>query len=201
MSTPLKFIYYLLERITDINNKILFLKKIFDDQNNISEQILNEINILKSENIKIQNDFEISENKNNLLIDELEILKNDYIKFKNDIIQCSSIDAIYSQDNPMKPKVFYDKRNCMNYLDKRLADFLDVDESSKMCITEVMKLIYKYIEDNNLRNKMDIKIISADLPLKKLLKIEGKTTILTYANIQYYIQPLLKPILNKTLTI
>lgn len=199
MSIPLKFIYYLLERITNISNQI---KTISDNQNNNSEKILNEIIILKNNMDFLKSQNEILKNEKSLYIDGLEILKNDYIKFKNDIIESSNSDNIILQDKNIQPRIYYDKYNCTNYLDKRLADFLKVDLSTKLCHQEIMKRIYKYISDNNLRNVVDIKIISPDLALKKLLKIENKEVILTYANIQYYIQPMLKPIIiNKSLNV
>ena len=68
---------------------------------------------------------------------------------------------------------------------KELCDFLNKDKATEMARTEVTQYIIKYIQENNLQNPNNKKIINPDDKLKKLLEIK-ETDELNYFNIQKY---------------
>ena len=70
-------------------------------------------------------------------------------------------------------------------------------EGSEVARTDVTKALIHYIEENKLQNTTNKKIINPDEKLKNLLGIEDPNTVLTYFNIQQYMnkhfsQPLKK---------
>tara|TARA_B110001450_G_scaffold257029_1_gene290432 strand:+ start:1855 stop:2364 length:510 start_codon:yes stop_codon:yes gene_type:complete len=68
---------------------------------------------------------------------------------------------------------------------EELCEFLNKDKATEMARTEVTQFIIKYIQDNNLQNPDNKKIINPDNKLKKLLEIK-ETDELNYFNIQKY---------------
>jgi len=68
-----------------------------------------------------------------------------------------------------------------------LCKFMNREEGSEIARTDVTKALISYIENNNLKNSENKKIIIPDEKLKNLLGIEDKKDItLTYFNIQKY---------------
>lgn len=68
-----------------------------------------------------------------------------------------------------------------------LAVFFSKDKGSRMARTEVSKLIHQYVQQHNLQNKENRRIIHPDAKLKKLL--DSKDDELTYFNLQRYLKP------------
>ena len=71
-------------------------------------------------------------------------------------------------------------------LSKELCDFLGKPEDIEMMRTDITKEIYKYIQDNNLQDSENKKLINPDDNLIKLLNLEEKQE-LTYFNIQTFL--------------
>ena len=68
-----------------------------------------------------------------------------------------------------------------------LAVFFGKEKGSRMARTEVSKLIHQYVQQHNLQNKENRRIIHPDAKLKKLL--DSKDDQLTYFNLQRYLKP------------
>lgn len=73
-------------------------------------------------------------------------------------------------------------------ISNELAAFLKVPSGTEMARTEVTKALHAYIQSNNLKNKDNGRIIEANEPLKKLLKLK-KDDELTYFNLQKFMTP------------
>lgn len=73
-------------------------------------------------------------------------------------------------------------------ISNELAAFLKVPAGTEMARTEVTKALHAYIQQNKLKNKDNGRIIEANAPLSKLLKL-GKDDQLTYFNLQKYMTP------------
>ena len=78
-----------------------------------------------------------------------------------------------------------------------LCQFMNKTEGSEVARTDVTKALIHYIEENKLQNTTNKKIINPDEKLKNLLGIEDPNTVLTYFNLQQYMnkhfsQPLKK---------
>ena len=71
-------------------------------------------------------------------------------------------------------------------LSKELCEFLGKPEDIEMMRTEITKEIYKYIQDNNLQDSENKKLIHPNDALIKLFNIE-ETQELTYFNIQTFL--------------
>jgi len=73
-------------------------------------------------------------------------------------------------------------------ISNELASFLKVPSGTEMARTEVTKALHAYIQQHHLKNKDNGRIIEADGPLSKLLKLK-KDEQLTYFNLQKYMTP------------
>ena len=73
-------------------------------------------------------------------------------------------------------------------ISNELAAFLGVKAGTEMARTEVTKALHTYIQDHQLKNKENGRIIEADGALSKLLKLQ-KGEQLTYFNLQKYMTP------------
>ena len=73
-------------------------------------------------------------------------------------------------------------------ISNELASFLKVPSGTEMARTEVTKTLHAYIQQHHLKNKDNGRIIEADGPLSKLLKLK-KDEQLTYFNLQKYMTP------------
>jgi len=71
-------------------------------------------------------------------------------------------------------------------LSKELCEFLGKPEDIEMMRTDITKEIYKYIQDNNLQDSENKKLIHPNDSLIKLFNIE-ETQELTYFNIQTFL--------------
>lgn len=67
-----------------------------------------------------------------------------------------------------------------------LCKFMDLPEGSEMARTEVTKYIIQYIQNNNLQNPSDAKLIKPNNELKSLLDLNDNDGDLTYFNIQRF---------------
>jgi chromatin remodeling complex protein RSC6 len=88
-----------------------------------------------------------------------------------------------------KPTGFQIKRPIV----PELANFLDVDEDTEMNWIEVNKAINKYIEQNNLKNPTDKRLVNPDAKLKKLLNVDSS---FSFTAMQGKFKPLFKPKTN-----
>lgn len=73
-------------------------------------------------------------------------------------------------------------------ISNEMAAFLGVKPGTEMARTEVTKALHSYIQKNQLKNKANGRIIEADAPLSKLLKLK-KGEELTYFNLQRFMTP------------
>lgn len=73
-------------------------------------------------------------------------------------------------------------------ISNELAGFLGVKPGTEMARTEVTKALHTYIQEHQLKNKENGRIIEADSALSKLLKLQ-KGEQLTYFNLQKYMTP------------
>lgn len=69
-----------------------------------------------------------------------------------------------------------------------LADFLGIPADQMISRTDVSKIVYKYIKDNDLQNPKNKTFINPDAKLKSLLKVPANQE-LRYFNIQHYLAP------------
>jgi chromatin remodeling complex protein RSC6 len=67
-----------------------------------------------------------------------------------------------------------------------LCKFLNKDEGTELARTDVTRALIKYIEQNNLQDLSNKKLINPDTKLKYLLGLEDENQIITYFNIQKY---------------
>ena len=72
-------------------------------------------------------------------------------------------------------------------LSDEMLEFLGLEKDVKVPRNEVLKLINKYIVENNLREEKDKRIILPDKKLKKLLNIK-KNDKVTYFNLQSFLK-------------
>ena len=73
-------------------------------------------------------------------------------------------------------------------LSDEMLDFLGLEKGIKVPRNEVLKLINKYIVENELRQEEDKRNILPDKKLKKLLNVK-KNDKVTYFNLQSYLKP------------
>ena len=73
-------------------------------------------------------------------------------------------------------------------ISKELATFLGKPQGTEMARTEVTREINTYIRAHKLQDPSNGRIIRADAPLRKLLKLK-KSDELTYFNLQRYMSP------------
>ena len=69
-------------------------------------------------------------------------------------------------------------------ISKELCEFMDKPTDTKMARTDVTKYIIRYIKENNLQDPKNAKVIQPNKKLTTLLKIDSKSEVLTYFNIQ-----------------
>ena len=69
-------------------------------------------------------------------------------------------------------------------ISKELCEFMDKPTDTKMARTDVTKYIIQYIKENNLQDPKNAKVIQPNKKLTTLLKIDSKSEVLTYFNIQ-----------------
>lgn len=72
-------------------------------------------------------------------------------------------------------------------LSDEMLEFLGLEKDVKVPRNEVLKLINKYIVENNLREEKDKRIILPDKKLKKLLNVK-KNDKVTYFNLQSFLK-------------
>ena len=68
---------------------------------------------------------------------------------------------------------------------KELCEFMNKDEGSEIARTDVTRALIFYINENNLQNETNKKIISPDEKLKSLLDIK-EDQVLTYFTLQKF---------------
>jgi upstream activation factor subunit UAF30 len=104
----------------------------------------------------------------------------------------------YNKVSKEHEKMLKKKRNSKNNkpsgfaipssLSDEMLDFLGLEKGIKVPRNEVLKLINKYIVENELRQEEDKRNILPDKKLKKLLNIK-KNDKVTYFNLQSYLKP------------
>lgn len=70
-------------------------------------------------------------------------------------------------------------------ISNELCDFMNIDQGSKRARTEVTQYLINYINENELQNNDNKKVINLDNKLKNLLNVDEKEQI-NYFNIQKY---------------
>jgi len=104
----------------------------------------------------------------------------------------------YNKVSKEHEKMLNKKRNSKNNkpsgfaipssLSDEMLDFLGLEKGIKVPRNEVLKLINKYIVENELRQEEDKRNILPDKKLKKLLNVK-KNDKVTYFNLQSYLKP------------
>lgn len=104
----------------------------------------------------------------------------------------------YNKVSKEHEKMLKKKRNSKNNkpsgfaipssLSDEMLDFLGLEKGIKVPRNEVLKLINKYIVENELRQEEDKRNILPDKKLKKLLNVK-KNDKVTYFNLQSYLKP------------
>lgn len=134
--------------------------KIFEQFNNIIETMT----ALKSQITLIQNQTKVLEKS---IKKQMTALKKEASKNKN--------------KGNRKPSGFAKPTK----VTKELCEFMNKDEGSEIARTEVTCALISYIEQHNLQNEENKKIISPDEKLKSLLNIKDDE-VLTYFNLQKF---------------
>ena len=117
------------------------------------------------------------------LHNNLKILHKEVIKERKELLKNSNKNKKKKKKNKLSGFAVPTK------ITKKLADFLQVEEDSKISRTYVTKFICKYIKDNNLQNPENKKIIIPDEKFKILFdgQLDGLNN-LEYFNIQTYLK-------------
>jgi upstream activation factor subunit UAF30 len=134
--------------------------KIFEQFNNIIETMT----ALKSQITLIQNQTKVLEKS---IKKQMTALKKEASKNKN--------------KGNRKPSGFAKPTK----VTKELCEFMNKDEGSEIARTEVTCALISYIEEHNLQNEENKKVISPDEKLKSLLNIKDDE-VLTYFNLQKF---------------
>ena len=187
---------YMVYENIELDNKINEINN--DDENEINNDFDNEINndfdkenklidkkIVSNVDIlfeKLQKQFLDSNLILKTLHNNLKILHKEVLKERKELLKN------YNK-NKKKKKNKLSGFAVPSKITKKLADFLQVEEDTKISRTFVTKFICKYIKDNNLQNPENKKIIIPDKKFDILFEGQlGGQNKLEYFNIQTYLK-------------
>jgi chromatin remodeling complex protein RSC6 len=151
---------------------------------NIGDVEVNNVDILPANLTKIIAKFDIirnkiSEQKNSL--DEV----NKEIKTFEKLIHNFVKNYVKKETKPKKPR----KKSGFALpvtLSDALCEFMECEKGTKRARTQITKYLNVYIDENNLKNPENKRIIIPDAKLRKLLGDEIEGVELTYFTIQKY---------------
>jgi chromatin remodeling complex protein RSC6 len=151
---------------------------------NVAEVEINNADILPANLTKIIAKFDIirnkiSEQKNSL--DEVNKEIKTFEKLINNFVK----NYVKKETKPKKPR----KKSGFALpvtLSDDLCEFMDCEKGTKRARTQITKYLNLYIDENNLKNPENKRIIVPDAKLRKLLGDEIEGVELTYFTIQKY---------------
>ena len=171
-----------------------------NENNNLNEKVelnndnTNDNDTDKSNEKKIESNVDILFEKlqkqfidSNLILktlhNNLKILQKEVVKERKELLKNSNKNKKKKKKNKLSGFAVPTK------ITKKLANFLQVEEDSKISRTFVTKFICKYIKDNNLQNPENKKIIIPDEKFKILFDGQlDEQNNLEYFNIQTYLK-------------
>lgn len=151
---------------------------------NVAEIEINNADILPANLTKIIAKFDIirnkiSEQKNSL--DEV----NKEIKTFEKLIHNFVKNYVKKETKPKKPRKKSGFALPVTISDS-LCEFMECEKGTKRARTQITKYLNVYIDENNLKNPENRRIIVPDVKLRKLLGDEIEGVELTYFTIQKY---------------
>uniref|UniRef100_A0A6C0HAZ7 DM2 domain-containing protein n=1 Tax=viral metagenome TaxID=1070528 RepID=A0A6C0HAZ7_9ZZZZ len=160
------------------------MENIIRIDDNVGEIEVNNADILPANLTKIIAKFDIirnkiSEQKNSL--DEVNKEIKTFEKLINNFVK----NYVKKETKPKKPR----KKSGFALpvtLSDDLCDFMDCEKGTKRARTQITKYLNLYIDENNLKNPENKRIIVPDAKLRKLLGDEIEGVELTYFTIQKY---------------
>ena len=160
------------------------MENIIRIDDNVAEVEVNNADILPANLTKIIAKFDIirnkiSEQKNSL--DEVNKEIKTFEKLINNFVK----NYVKKETKPKKPR----KKSGFALpvtLSDELCEFMDCEKGTKRARTQITKYLNLYIDENNLKNPENKRIIVPDAKLRKLLGDEIEGVELTYFTIQKY---------------
>jgi upstream activation factor subunit UAF30 len=160
------------------------MENIIRIDDNVAEVEVNNTDILPANLTKIIAKFDIirnkiSEQKNSL--DEVNKEIKTFEKLINNFVK----NYVKKETKPKKPR----KKSGFALpvtLSDELCEFMDCEKGTKQARTQITKYLNLYIDENNLKNPENKRIIVPDTKLRKLLGDEIEGLELTYFTIQKY---------------
>ena len=160
------------------------MENIIRIDDNVAEVEVNNTDILPANLTKIIAKFDIirnkiSEQKNSL--DEVNKEIKTFEKLINNFVK----NYVKKETKPKKPR----KKSGFALpvtLSDDLCEFMDCEKGTKRARTQITKYLNLYIDENNLKNPENKRIIVPDTKLRKLLGDEIEGIELTYFTIQKY---------------
>ena len=160
------------------------MENIIRIDDNVGEVEVNNADILPANLTKIIAKFDIirnkiSEQKNSL--DEVNKEIKTFEKLINNFVK----NYVKKETKPKKPR----KKSGFALpvtLSDDLCEFMDCEKGTKRARTQITKYLNLYIDENNLKNPENKRIIVPDAKLRKLLGDEIEGVELTYFTIQKY---------------
>jgi upstream activation factor subunit UAF30 len=160
------------------------MENIIRIDDNVAEVEVNNADILPANLTKIIAKFDIirnkiSEQKNSL--DEVNKEIKTFEKLINNFVK----NYVKKETKPKKPR----KKSGFALpvtLSDELCEFMDCEKGTKRARTQITKYLNLYIDENNLKNPENKRIIVPDTKLRKLLGDEIEGVELTYFTIQKY---------------
>jgi upstream activation factor subunit UAF30 len=160
------------------------MENIIRIDDNAAEVEVNNTDILPANLTKIIAKFDIirnkiSEQKNSL--DEVNKEIKTFEKLINNFVK----NYVKKETKPKKPR----KKSGFALpvtLSDELCEFMDCEKGTKRARTQITKYLNLYIDENNLKNPENKRIIVPDTKLRKLLGDEIEGVELTYFTIQKY---------------
>jgi len=160
------------------------MENIIRIDDNVGEVEVNNADILPANLTKIIAKFDIirnkiSEQKNSL--DEVNKEIKTFEKLINNFVK----NYVKKETKPKKPR----KKSGFALpvtLSDDLCEFMDCEKGTKRARTQITKYLNLYIDENNLKNPENKRIIVPDTKLRKLLGDEIEGVELTYFTIQKY---------------
>jgi upstream activation factor subunit UAF30 len=151
---------------------------------NVAEVEVNNADILPANLTKIIAKFDIIRNKISEQKNSLDDV-NKEIKTFEKLINNFVKNYVKKETKPKKPR----KKSGFALpvtLSDDLCEFIDCEKGTKRARTQITKYLNLYIDENNLKNPENKRIIVPDTKLRKLLGDEIEGVELTYFTIQKY---------------
>lgn len=118
------------------------------------------------------------------------IYENEIENMKNSIVSFGEkIRKKYEHENTNKDYTAMSGINALYFISDDLCEFLGVEQNVRLSRPDVIKMISKYIKDNNLRNISNGKIeITIDEKMRKILNLPDDMYTVSYFKLQTYLK-------------